>query len=174
MTHCCCCCCWINISFRLCYSWSSPDVAVKLCFSFRRARGAYPPALGWVREGVGALTGLAGKRRTETGGSGSLRMLCKAVNMLSACNPGRHKPQRNRTTTGVRMVIMQEIILKCRVNGLFFSDLVFVTRIKSHAATSGNRCVSSLVTSCGMTPIYEIITDFSTLIRHPASYSVRS
>lgn len=57
---------------------------------------------------------------------------------------------------------------------LIFSDLVPVMHIKSHAVTSGNCCVSSVVTSSCMTPINEIITDFSKHTRYPAGYSVSS
>lgn len=93
-------------------------------------------------------------RRTETRGSSSLRMLCKAVNMLSACNPGRHKPQwkkkqdNYRSSNGYEARNHLEMLSK----RLFFFFFFFQILFSWHAVTSGNCFVSSLLTSCCMTP----------------------
>lgn len=141
-------------------------------FSFRHAEGANPPALGWVREGMGALTGLAGMRRTETRGSSSLRMLCKAVNMLSACNPGRHKPQwkkkqdNYRSSNGYEARNHLEMLSKCLF--FFFFKSCFHDTLLLLGTALYLHCWPHAAW------LHDIITDFSVLIRHPASYSIQS
>lgn len=72
-----------------------------------------PLGIEWVREGVGAPTGLTEREKhTESGGIISLWMLSKSVNMLSAFNLGDTNPRGHseKTARGVQQFLTPHLV----------------------------------------------------------------